>query len=334
MEDDLDVLREEISDAFDSKARRVKAATRWVKIVLVLAGSLLAAFAAALTNGLTWPPSTGVLLSVIGATLAFAGGLYLTFVEEDSIEALVKARRALDEASSRDFEVISLLDNLEEYQAATGRLTALYTAYSAGRGTVEQALTINHLSDIQLIEACLKVMKTDLRVALGFQLTDFWTIGVYRAGREGDETVLRLVAHDRSLDCDLAQARPWKLGVGAAGIAFAKRDEVVVPDLLDDSVGTAFRLPGAMIKPEDNLRYRSMFAVPIVVGELGEGSQPWGVALATSSQPWHFGAESVRGVRPEEAVRSLAGIIALAVAASRSYSSKVVGESDGEGRKK
>jgi hypothetical protein len=177
-------------------------------------------------------------------------------------------------------------------------------------------------------------MKADLRVSMGFDLTDFWTICVYRAERLEGELVLRLVAHDRSQDCDLADARTWKLGVGAAGIAFAKRDEVVVPDLEDDSVGTAFRLPVASRKVDDNLRYRSMFAVPIIVGKFDASNMPWGVAMATSSQPWHFGAENAKGVKPEEGVRSLGAIVALAVAASSSYSPKIADESETLGREK
>jgi hypothetical protein len=78
------------------------------------------------------------------------------------------------------------------------------------------------------------------------------------------------------------------------------------------STGTAFRLADS--KPDDKLHYKSLFAVPIFVGATEE---VWGVAMATSNKAGHFGNPHTSGVQPEEAVRSLAGLTALAVSVVR-----------------
>lgn len=88
-----------------------------------------------------------------------------------------------------------------------------------------------------------------------------------------------------------------------------------MPDLDDPAVGTTFRLDDALRKPEDRERYKSIFAVPV---QVGSDELPWGVVLATSNVPYHFGSTETNGVDPEEGVRALAGVIALAVAVCRS----------------
>jgi len=62
----------------------------------------------------------------------------------------------------------------------------------------------------------------------------------------------------------------------------------------------------------DPVRYRSIGAVPI---RLAASDPPWGVVVATSSRPGHFaGKNKLGGVQPEEDIRALAGMVALAIA--------------------
>ena len=120
------------------------------------------------------------------------------------------------------------------------------------------------------------------------------------------------MAHVRSEPCELKNARPWREGVGVGGVAVAKNDEVVVPDLDDPAVGTAFRLDKNMVKDQDRDRYKSICAVPVAVGH---AERPWGVVIATSNVPSHFGAVGGEVVEFEEAVRALAGLVALCITA-------------------
>ena len=319
MDTGLQGLRASIGVAFARKARKVALASRYVKVLLVLGGALLAGACAVFGSGPIWPLTVAQILGIFGSLLAFAGGFFVAFVEDDSAEELDQSRRALDEAIAYERQSSEILDQLFDYEDAVNRLTSLYTSVSVGRGMIEQGLSANVSSEVDLVGACLKTMKSDLKVTLGFALTDFWTIAIYQAVESGEPggRMLRCVAHDRSVDCEINDARTWPLGVGVGGITLAKNDEVVVPDLADDKVGTAFRLDKSLIKSQDSERYRSMFAVPISVGQ---DKNPWGVAMATSNQPSHFGSALGPGVKPEEAVRALAGFSALAIEVSRSNS--------------
>ncbi len=316
MTKDLLQLRSEVGSAFATKARRLALATRYTKIVLLSGGTLVAGAAAAFGTGPLWPISIVQICGLFGVLLAFIGGFYVAFVEDDSAHALEISRQSLDGATDLERQVREMYSELLEWESATNRLQSLYTAFSAARGAVEQGISTHVGDDVELVSACLKTMKTNLRVALGFSLTDYWTVSVYKTvvDEATNVTMLKCIAHDRALDCELKDARTWRIGIGVGGISLAKNDEVVVPDLADDKVGTAFRLEKAAMKEHDSKHYRSLFAVPINVGD---DKIPWGVAMATSNQPSHFGMERPKGVKPEEAVRALAGISALAVSACR-----------------
>ena len=140
-------------------------------------------------------------------------------------------------------------------------------------------------------------------------MRDFWTVCIYELICERRE--LRCIAHQRSVDCSIENARLWPVGVGIGGIAAARKVAVVCPDLYARDAGTALHLAEEMAeKDTDREHYRSMMAVPIMVGP---ENNLWGVVVATSSKPSHFGGKAL-GLEPEETVRALAGIVALAVA--------------------
>jgi len=297
-------------------------ATRYVVTFTILAGALLAGGAAFFGTDVSrplWPLSIPQVLGLLGTVLIFIGGIYVAFVEDNTAEILENTRKALDQATDFERQSFEIYKELLDYEDAVTRLKSLYTCYSIARGTIEQGLSASLAVDVDLASVCLNNMKTDLKVALGFNLTDFWTVSIYKAvpSAETGSLLLQCVAQDRSIDCDISEARTWPLGVGVGGIALAKNDEVVVPDLADDKVGTAFRLEKSRVKAQDSERYRSMFVVPI---SAGVDKLPWGVAMATSNQPSHFGGDGRTGVKPEEAVRALAGITALAVEVCRKNS--------------
>jgi len=274
---------------------------------------MLAGFFALFTGDSIWPPSTSQIGGVIGGLLAFLGGIYVVVTDEDTTDALDNARRAIDWSENQELAYHEILELSYEYEDALDQMASLYTVMTVARGTIERAVQQSHIDEVSVISTCLEATKWNLRIALEFRLNEIWTVCVYKAEKDevSGEKQLRLVAHNRSVDCDIENARPWKPGIGVGGVAFAKNDEVVVPNLDDPAVGTAFRLEKAMKKEEDIERYKSLFAVPVQVGDREEA---WGVVMATSSVPHHFGNNENVGVDPEEAVRALAGIVALAVA--------------------
>lgn len=312
----LDELSAVLGKLFKQKAKAVKRTIFWVKLLLVALGAFISSAAAFFSTDTLLPLSTPQVIGLTGLFLVLVGTVFIIITEDDSAEALEQARHAVDEAARYSSTAREVYDELLTYDDAVDRLSALYYVMSLGRGTVEQAVLRGVVNETTLIRACLKSCQRELKVALGFEIGDVWTICIYRARAVDGEPLkeLELIAHDRSVDCDIEKARRWREGVGVGGIALAKNDEVVVPDLDDPAIGNVFKLDGDLAKPEDSDRYKSIFAVPI---EVGSDQHAWGVVLATSNIPDYFGADDNVGVDPEEAVRALAGLIALSVAVCR-----------------
>lgn len=318
----IDELRENFYTSFNKHIHDVNRAKKFVKIFLILGGSLAAGLSAFYGGSGLFEPTDGEVkavqvIGVVGALAAFVGGYFFAVIDNDAAaQELEIARRSIDELSNSSRFRAEIGDEIDAYDLASTRLTSLYYALSLARGTVEQAVTNRDFSEIELIQTCLLAAERQLRISLGFAMQDFWTVCIYQRYEDNvtGQAKLKCIAHDRAVPCDLSRAREWAEGVGVGGIALVKNDEVVLPDIRSPAIGTAFRLDGDMMKEEDFERYRSLFAVPITVGE---DEIPWGVVMATSSRAFHFGNTGNYGVDPEEAVRSLAGITALSVAVCR-----------------
>ncbi|HEV7436827.1 MAG TPA: hypothetical protein VGO22_18475 [Pseudorhizobium sp.] len=301
---------------------RVIKSDRFVKISLIAVGTLLATIGA-LFNGQPFWPITGVRwAAIIGAFLVFVGTLYFVFTADDTNKTLKAALKALDEAELTASETAELYRGMWAYEEAVDKLKELYAVYHAARGALEQSFSKDSVDEQSLIDLCFGQTKRSLRVAMGFELNDIWTIGIYRAywDEQDRRYVLKCIAHHRSFDCPIEEARPWPEGVGVGGVAFAKNDEVVVPNLFSHEAGSAFRLNDDKMKPEDRQRYGSLFAVAV---DVGNDPRPWGVVIATNSRPHHFGDENHAGLAPEEAVRALAGITALAIVIARANAKNI-----------
>lgn len=307
MTDEADLnFSAEVTKQVESSAR----GERFVRSVLTMGGAFLAALCGAFLTEPLWPPTLIEVLVVIGAVLSLVGGAFGLMVDKTPGETLDVARRAVGAGRDAQDALVQAYDTLESYEEVSRRLRSLYMAASQGREFIEQATS--EMTDLPTaISRCLDACGSDLKVAMGFVMGEYWTICVYQTVQTDRGRELQCVAHDRSVKCDLKDARKWREGVGPGGIALAKNDEVVVPDVLDEAAGSAFRINSKLSKPDDLHRYRSMCAVPISVGS---SDVPWGVVLATSSNPRHFGASNSYGVSPEEGVRTVAGLCALLVA--------------------
>ncbi|ETW12824.1 hypothetical protein ATO8_09783 [Roseivivax marinus] len=291
-----------------------------VKLLLILLGTLIAGLASFLSSEPILPLSFGQVAGLTGTFLAFLGALFV-WRTEDELDVLEEAQLAISEADRIERERDHFLETVEMLDNISKRIRSTHLAGTRAVGLLERAAIQGIDDEIQIISGCLLAIDVDLRIAFDFGMSHVWTICIYerRTDHELGPSVLVCVAHDRSIKCDVKDARPWKEGVGVGGMALAKNAEVVAPDILDPSTGSLFSLSDGAVRAEDLQRYRSMIAVPIHVN--GDDA-PWGVVLASSSKPDHFGNIDVDededwGMAPEEAARFLAGLVALSVAIAR-----------------
>jgi GAF domain-containing protein len=302
----LEELADQIGAHFKARSRTHFRATLFVKLILLVGGATIAGISLAVEVADSVGKISGWTIAEIAAlALVALGSVFVALTEKDASEALEVARDAVSQAQRYNEEI----DKFQRVQGDIRRVSELYVAMNAMREVVSRALP--QIDTIQIIALCLQVARRSLLIAFGFQLEEHWTMGVYVAETDlaSGKDHLRLVAHERSIPCDLAQGRTWPIGVGVGGVAYAKSSEVIIPDLLDPALGSAFAL-GDFKKPDDDERYRSLAAVPI---RTDDTSSPWGVAIATSDRPGHFSVQAQAGLQTVEALRALAGMVELVV---------------------
>jgi hypothetical protein len=207
---------------------------------------------------------------------------------------------SLDDARRLDREVVRILE--------------LYNSMDVMSAVVEQSLSIRDISATSIIQSCLTASHHSLLAAFDFGITETWTIGVYRAvpGLETGKSILRCVAHLRSIETDLRESRVWPEGIGVAGTAYSLKKEIIVPDMTAPEIADAFGLSSTKGSYNEH-RYVSIAAVPILPGAQ---QKPWGVAVVTSSRPGHFSLEPFGGMPTTEPIRAIARMAGLAIAAT------------------
>jgi GAF domain-containing protein len=254
----------------------------------------------------TQPQGWGVA-GMAGAVVAAIGGIVVAITEQDASSDLERARAAI--AQAKEFEDEAL--KLDAYKQDVRKATELYSALRTMREVLEISVQIDGKTLSDVIDDYYKLARRSLLIALGFELEEHWTVCIYKAEAMpgGGKIELACVRHERTVDCKVEEARRWPEGVGVAGYAYSNNKEIIVPDLNDPALGTTFNL-GERARDYDEVRYRSIAAIPIRVSE-----KIWGIAVATSSRPGHFLIHSDEGgIQAAEGLRALAGMIALAVA--------------------
>jgi hypothetical protein len=310
-------ISEGISTAFQTRARHMHIASMSIKIGLVAIGSLVVAGVQCLglpADG-PWPA-----LSVIGVAasfLVFIGSVFVLLSEQDASSHLASAEAAVRAAEKAESQLLSEAEQYDAQWQSLERSTELYYALMAMRGALERMPLSERHDEGAVIDSLLEVSERSLLVGMGFDISQNYTICVYRSEVAPSGTILRLIAHRRALDCDLETARTWPEGVGAAGMAFARGRELILADLSDPALGTLRdRSPSAA--DDDADPYQSIVAVPVFIGS---SNKKWGVVVATSDVPNHFSHDAESGVRTTEGARALAGMVALALSPNHSSSS-------------
>lgn len=309
---DWSTLRTELASAFSAYSARLISLTRFIKIVLTIGGATAAAVALSIDIAhANKEISAWTMAGLAGALLVGLGSIFDAMKEKDASHALVTASKALDAVHARELELTQILNDTD-YEKAITRGLHLYSSMDVMRGAIEQSLDLDDVAPKAIIQTCLSAASNSLLGAFDFAITDTWTICVFRAMPESGTTMLRCVAHLRKIQCDIADARAWPEGVGVAGIAYSMNQEIIIKDFSAPEVAAMFDLK-ALGREYDKVRYASMFAVPI---NIGNNPKPWGVAIATCDRPGHFSPEPSYGVATTEPVRAIAAMAALAAKAA------------------
>jgi hypothetical protein len=318
MDESIERMQDGLGATFSNLARKYSRYAYANKIVIVICSVI--ATAMHFVAGESWNWGTYVGLSI--APVLLLSSLSLLFLEFDAPTILDEARSAINLAKKKDEELskreVDLSDSFElltDYRSEQRQIENLYFSMSDLRQALEIGLANQDMQVNALVSAMVEAASRSLRLACGFELDHHFTLAVYiaEANATSGTFELRCIAQDRSIPCSLDRARTWPHGVGIGGSCFANCVEVIVPDLTDPAVGSAYRIPRALEKEGDAKKYRSMAAVPIILSDNG---RPWGVVIGTSDQAGHFqvaASEVNIGPQATEALRALAGMIGLAV---------------------
>jgi GAF domain-containing protein len=105
----------------------------------------------------------------------------------------------------------------------------------------------------------------------------------------GQETLSCFCCRRRDRADEEAPHRSWPMGHGHVGRAFQDERELIASDVQDATMEAYFRTPDHLARKDDSARYRSLAAVPIMIG----GAKPLGVLIATSDVPGRFRPKGV-----------------------------------------
>jgi len=322
MGDDLETVSKSIDKKIRERAKINFNASLFVKVAMVAIGSMIVAIAQFMIGPENSGWSTWQVIGIATALIVGVGAIFVVITERDAADDLALAREALSKAQQAEREFESYL----ELEGAIYQLIELYQAAGVMRGAIETVAAKGISNETLIASTILNASARSLSIAMGFGQSDRWTICVYIAEKylESERYILRCIAHERAIKCDLANARAWPEGTGLAGVCFSNRAEMILPNLQADGVRAIFASGVSDSRPDDAERYRSMVAVPVMVQGL---ERPWGVVTATNDQVDHFSYEESQGVKPDEGVRLLAGMVALGIAVSRSNGEKPGGVS-------
>jgi hypothetical protein len=282
----------------------------FVKVVLITIPAAIAGIAQSFDLARANHEVSSWTITGIGAALVtLLGAVFILWTESDSSEALEKAREALEAARAYEQERNDFETNIARLSKEVTRGLELYNITDVMRGAIEQSLDLPNASVAGILQTFLTATRDSLVAAFGHEPGDTWTTCIYEARQdpESGKVTLYCIAHERTVQCPLSEARAWQEGNGVVGLAYSRATMIAIPDMLDPALGSAFDLKDKA-RSYDHQRYRSMVAAPIIVGS---ASGPWGVVVATSNRPYHF-----REGPPDDGVPTTAPVRAIAAMAS------------------
>ena len=302
-------LRTNLYEIVAGHLRRAAFAARIVKGLMLILGALVAGLA----QFMDVKPS-GIegfqILGFVGCTMVFLAGVWSVIYETNTSEELKVAAKTLESAEF----FIDSIDSIDFLQEDLDRATNLIVANQLIRAFLDSLCTSSRgTSDDALVKEILKISARYITLSMGLDGGNEWTLCAYKAIPDPNgKDKLKLVAHDRAIDCDMEEARNWEEGVGVTGICYSMGREVIVPQLQSQGIGSLFNV-GERSRTYDASRHQSIVAIPI---QVDKDERPWGVLTASSDRPDHF-APNEPGLQHVEGARALAGAMALGIAINR-----------------
>lgn len=305
MEEEIVQLYDHLAAAASGRAKIIKRASRYIKGVLVTLG----AFVAGVAQFVTWKagsdPEPAQVAGIAACFVILIGGIFVLITEEDASHALDVAHQATKKALLASQQYESYYDLEEGFE----RLIELYQAARIMTTAVEKSTDVAVGGESKIALDMMELAGRSLSIAAGFQQNDRWTICVYQYVADSAAGVLKCVAQKRAIECSIESARAWPTGSGAAGMAFTRGKEVIIPDMQAPEMRPILNTDGQERASDDD-RYKSMVVMPVTV----RGRKtPWGVVTATNDRSNHFSYTDQSGVKPEEPIRLLAEFMSLAI---------------------
>lgn len=259
-------------------------------------------------------PYTGAdWLSLTLMTVVFVGSILIAVLDARSDDTIERARLAIDMANEYQREAEAGDVDLVIANVSYDQLWHLTQALMQMRAQCEVLL---RETDVQTIDDVLRVFMAGsdrlLRVAFGFEQDHRHTILIYQAVPDGDDVVLKCIAQDRSIKCELSNAFAFPNGVGVPGLSYGRSRELLVSDLMEKESQAVFSIPGKVV--EDPTLYRSAIAIPV---KLDPAKRPWGVLVTTIDQPDYFVGQNGGYLDHLTTARFLADAVSLLVAAAQ-----------------
>ena len=323
---ELNKLADEVGELYQADARRRDRVERWMRPLLILVGAGTAGAAQFFDTG-----EGAVILGLAGVALAFFGGLWAAFSEDSTPQVLEKARQAIRDAERKSIlanrienkykskqKELLIQNELEEDHISW--LQDLYAFSGNLREFVENIHAQNALVNEDVIDSMLKISARDITALANFDGGEFWTLSIFLPQRSPDTGEVIFLKSISSLRSDRGEEqtehRKWGVGEGVVGHCFQSGKEVIIEDINDIERSHWLNIPDHLKKKNDNLRYISFAAEPILLTGSG-GQEPQGVVIATSDVADRFQIEKTGAGSAEiEPIRLLAGMLASALAPS------------------
>ena len=254
---------------------------------------------------------------VVGVVLAFAGTLLLArfdFRKLELINEMVEAEAIAEQAIAIGRTLEADLRQLkEEGETVDRRRLALRQVNDITRELAEQAA----IAEVAEFRAAAMIMLEfaiiPIGTSIGFAQDERWAISIFKIEKNGSDEVLRRVTGIRAERLqEQANAREWRLNEGLVGTVWATKRDAIIKDYRDARVPQDYPMPDELKRDYDADRYRSMAAVPIIVGPQKE---IWGVVAASSDVTGRFTRDPQNDkTQAVDTIRALSRASALLVA--------------------
>lgn len=305
--------REALRSLTIAMLRNNAALRKRLQVVGPLCGTALAGVcqvAARLATSGSWP---AIFNAISGALIIVVVviAILLTLSDKSGPEALAEAEKAQDEVVSRDAEIERQQAEIDALAEDFSWLTTLLATTIALRDVVGDVLTSgpgDQAAQSNRLGTMLDLALSNKFILFGIE-DERWNFGIYLPDERG-ETLLCKACRRRDRADENAEHRAWPKGMGHIGRAFGEAREFVAEDVKQPAVEAYFVAPPPLGRPDDSDRYRSIAALPILIGS----PPPLGVLVATSDMPGRFkppGAIGGGGPDTVEPLRALAAALAM-----------------------